>query len=659
MTGVTNGSGSGGGLRRRAMVTWLSEHPQLPRLFASGLALCWAVAILLLIAAWLNATYPPTVPSGATVVPTAVLTTGELPLTALCLLAALLVVCGGIRTLLTDRFLLYLRERVGADTLVAKRWGVEDDLTGATAANETSRLQLRGEYLDERGPILMTSARTALDRLHKGPPLRPRHRWRWGIDLSRKRRSPPMTPSSAEQAEGWRQGVLNSALRAIVAPDTVFSRVAETHVLGDERASATVARSIEGSAELDDLVLVPVLRVPRGSLLGTLRVTIHDTPTSTLPTSLARGVLLLLFHQLTLTVAQRLDDEHKEMLRTSAELAARAIVSDLPSSAVDREKIRAGFNTAQLDKIQPLGPWLRALTEQAIAADIVFAVAPQGFTDSSRIVVTYDEPYREPVRGPVAFARRTLGIGLTDVQIDLHRAAEARSYHLDVTAPGSMHVEQASVRIPGILPKPDHKVAAARSELIHIAPSRGDGHAHVYWRDFDRSIDHLDTGGTSTPSFRIRIRERPPGLLGPTLALSFWLFTIAWLIAYFYPALFSDGGAGSSAWATLVLAAPALLAGWLLSRLNADAMRFTSVSTFALILWLSLNVALVATVAALTFSGVHLTTLTLPQPPLITIGHYGWFLLMVLTALNLGACSLLFIGRSRRYARTINERVSE
>ena len=123
---VTRDSGSDRGLRLRQIVIGLSEQPQLPRLFASGLTLFCAVAIVVLVVAWLNGTFPPAVPAGATVVPTAVLTTSESPITALCLLAALLVACGSMRTLLTDRFLLYLRVRVGADTIVTSRWGIED-----------------------------------------------------------------------------------------------------------------------------------------------------------------------------------------------------------------------------------------------------------------------------------------------------------------------------------------------------------------------------------------------------------------------------------------------------------------------------------------------------------------------------------------------------
>lgn len=536
------------------------------------------------------------------------------------------------RWMLTDRRLEAARVRVGDVTVVTDAVLVEKARVLLDEASESP--SDRHAFLDRRTEMLSRDAVAIVERLSQG--------------------SQPGQESD-EDGVPAESRILNAALRALVAPDTVFSRITERWTLGDERAEVSLARTVEGADDLKELLLVPVLRIKRGSLVGALSLTVDGDASRTLPTVASRGVLVSMLRQVAATVSGPIEDQPKvKALLSFTEDVSRKIVSDMPSTERDRAKILRRY-----DGIVGSGEeggvmeWMRSLVDLSLATDVIFAPLPDGCAQTRRIVVQFEEPYRNHVRGPEARARRFLGIGRDVVFLDLLRVAESNSYHLDVTADESSYVEQADVILPrshgDSLSAPP---AGDDSEYLLISPLRGDHRVHVYWRDF-QARGERGLYAHVVPRLEMRLRERPPGLLGPTLALSVWIAVITWTVGYFYPVLFADPGATGSAWSTLILAAPALLTGVLLSRLTSVAVRVMSISTFALVLWLSVNVALVVSVSALALSGVQFDMVATDS---LSLNQPAWASVMFLTGLHVLACSLLFVGRGRRYIRTINER---
>lgn len=618
-----------GGRRRRAFARWLvmllRDHRKGVRVTVSAIALACVVAALMFLFATLTATAPPPALNpqpGVSVPPSMAATPAVVTALAssdwLWQLGMVVLVAAALRWLIADRWLEVLRKATGDTTILSHFTSEEPVGIG------------RDPFLDRRQAVLAAEA-TLLQPI----PV------------------PPATPSGHSAADSDPEA-LRTAIRALIAPDTIFARVSERRDLSEERASVTVTRTIGGDPGLQHLTMVPVLRVPRGTLIGSLTVTVDGKPGRTIPMSISRGILIQMLRSLTIGASGE-ERRHAALFTALAGFVARTIVSDRPLKPGELRKAFAKFENVVHAPGTSQVTWFKAFTTMVTASEIVFAAVDPGCALTTKVSVTFDEPYRQRARWLSPRVKRLVGIGITDFKVDLHRAAESRAYHLDITAPSTTYVEEAVVALNGLSPSVN-EADPERAELIEVAPLRGDGRAHLYWRDFG-DADSAYGLGAATPEFRLRLRERPPGLLGATTALSFWIAAITWLVGYFYPVLFVNGGMGSSVWATLILAAPALLTGWLLSKLTADAMRFMSLSTFVLIVWLAVNVAAVVSIAALTMSGA--ANWSLRWEPWFDIEHFNWFLLMVLTMLHLCACVLLFIGRGSRYARTINERVDE
>lgn len=501
--------------------------------------------------------------------------------------------------------------------------------------------------LEERATLATTAAlsrakRTVESRHSDNPPRRTLLPWR------RDDRS-AATDRAVQQA-------ITLAARSAIAPASVFTRVSERRLLEDEHASVTLTRTIEGSAPLSNLVLVPVLQVPKGTLVGAMKVTVDERAGRTLTMVAGRGILIDAFEDwVAALVADGLATA--DQMRECLAVARRWIVADTAASAAERGALLGDFDEAvgfaeragRTPRQRVLLQWARSLLDTAIAADVIFAIVSEGCAKPRRITVGYEEPYRKPISG----IRRLVGIGRSEFSIDLRGAADADTYHLDIRADPSTYFEEAIV-VYAVEPPPP-----VDTELIWVAPLRGDAQAHVYARAFgSRSAGGaIGAAMPESPKVHIRMRERPPGLIGATFALSLWIFLLTWVICALYPALFPILSGAQTVWMTLVLAAPALVTGWLLSRLNADAVRHMSMSAFALIVWLSIDVVAVVTVSALSVSGAAAPAWTVVQGAL-ELHHPEWAMLAALTLSHLCASALLFVGRGVRYSRTIDEGAS-
>lgn len=637
-------------------VMWLRAHRKGLRVGATSVAVAMFVLLVMIWGSNLAESSPPRV--AITPTPSATPAVGRPiveahpPMILLLVLISAALIAAVVRWQITDSRLEKRRLQAGDLTVVAGVRSAEDMIRRSEATSATGGTPSAiDRYFANQELAVTSNSDLAIESIieegrRTSAPVGPLGRW-WKVGRDARR--------SAADIE---LDVIRLATRAVVAPSTVFTRVSERRVLEDERASVTVARTIEGSESLGGLLLIPVLRVPKGQLLGSLTVTVDDKSARTIPMSAARGTVIRALRSLVLSVAEA-DGTDLRALLAFTNNATRAILSDSPTDLETRQGWLADLDrqvAVAVDYAERL-EWLRSLADIAMTTDVIFAVCPGGCTSTKKVVVAYEEPYGVPVRTAVRRARRFVGIGLADFKIDLHRASEAPTFHLDVRGAVGTYFEQADVVFPS--GASDVATPESRPELLHVSPLRGDPHVHLYWREFGGwAAATQNSPAPGTPRLHLRLRERPPGLTGPTFALSLWICLITWTVAYFYPVLFrSSATPNQSAWTTLILAAPALLTGWLLSRLNADTVRVMSLSTFVLILWLSINVASTVTVAALTMSSVQFGALV---PFLgITIYHLDWVLLLLSTLAHLVASGILFAGRGLRYARTINERVTE
>ena len=204
------------------------------------------------------------------------------------------------------------------------------------------------------------------------------------------------------------------------------------------------------------------------------------------------------------------------------------IVADVPPATSEREAILSWLDGVTRNRgPRPLRArqhtlltWIRSLVDIATATDVIFAIVADGCATTHKITVTYDEPYGKAI----SQARRFVGIGRSDFSVDLRRAAEADTFHLDITTGSSTYFEEAAVVFADESDLPDD------AELVHVAPLRGDAHAHVYIRSFGDWVRRhsVRTPIPETPKLHIRMRERPPGLIGPTFALSLWICALTW-----------------------------------------------------------------------------------------------------------------------------------
>lgn len=648
--------------RARARVMFFRRHRRWLRVFFSAGAVSSVLVVFFDVFAWWSNAHPPrALSSGTTTNPSEPVLQLDVDFASLIAGAALVVCLSGVlRALVTDREIESARLRVGDVTVVNSSVFVEqmrrDQSEGHTLSGSESHLRQRSDSLSSKSNqlierILASEPSTSASDSPKNPSV-------VGV-LKACFRSDTQQAVHAKQTTS--AAVLSEATRALTVPDTVFSRVSERYILGDERADVTLARTIEGNDSLAALVLLPVLRVKRGSLLGALTLTVDGSPSRTLPAVTSRGVMVAMLSNTAVEVNRLLGSTGKaEQLASVVRRVSDLVVSDLQPEDEARAALLSDLDTAtdghqDEDDVR----MMRALVDICLLTDVIFAPVPEGCAQTRRIVVEFTSPYRDRVEGWAGTARRFVGIGRDVIGIDLLRVAETNAYHLDVTANEATYIEQADVYLPAA-----HGEALKRvpdddddSEYLHVSPLRGDNRAHVYWRDFRVRLDRAAQQAGVVPRLELQLRERPPGLLGPAFALSLWIATITWAVGYFYPVLFSSTDVTRSAWSTLILAAPALLTGMLLSRLTSDAVRSMSISTFALVIWLSLNVAAVVTMGALSLSGVDLAPF--PVHASITLGQPGWFFLMASTGFHLLSCGLLFLGRGRRYIRTINERWSE
>ncbi len=454
---------------------------------------------------------------------------------------------------------------------------------------------------------------------------------------------------------------ISDAAIAITNPTSIITRVSERRHLGDERSEVTVTRTVHGK---DTLTAVPVLRYEKGRLVGSLKVTVDGKTARTLPFELTRGLIVATLYSLYEAV---FGTDFSDLLET---IAAQSI-SEVPAtgeqlqhflSEIERNATALSVGRSKRRDLAAL----RAAVKIATTCDLIFAAVDSGCAQPRKVAITYDEPFREPVKAAGPRLRRVFGLGRRDYASDLHAFAESRSYHLEATGPETMYVEEAYVFMPYMT---GGAVAAKREgqatwdERVVVEPLRGDSHTHLYMRDMEGSPrvaspdpDPASSPIAAKPQFIVNLREKPPGILGPALCLALWIAVTTWVVGVFYDQVFPSTVQAGSAWPTVIFGVPALVTGWLLGKLSADVLRTISIPSFLLVGWVAANAAALVILSALKTTGVAAAEFTVGA---VTVTHPFWAAMTISTALCLLTCFFVFVLRALRYASAINERVSE
>lgn len=450
---------------RSKRAIWMRDHRRWFRTLNSGLAALASVFLLLIAFSWWTKLLPPSdlMITTSTTLAEPVLTVDPVGTAiggAVAVIVLALGICG--RRALTDTRLDGELRRHGTDVFIDSVLRVHPlGHTDSGRAEDTASREARGTSLARSASSLLGTLANAAAPKPDGSKPTPEAS---APDVSDSGSGKPelaegvpsptplqrSSPDGVEGSSGEEVGlVLAMLLQALVAPHTVFSRVSERVSLQDERAGISLTRAVDGSAALASLKLIPVLTLKRGGLLGGLNVTVDGTASQTLPVSTSRGVMIEILRDLVQEAENLVPQPGLVDLFNLQNDIANHLVSDAPVTDDEQAVLLSRFDKILAGHHLVKGmQWFRSFIRMCLGHDVVLVPLPDGCAKARRIVVEFDEPYGVPVEGPTALAKRLLGIGQQELKIVLFRVADAKTFHLDVTASDETYIEQAEVILP-------------------------------------------------------------------------------------------------------------------------------------------------------------------------------------------------------------------
>jgi len=455
---------------------------------------------------------------------------------------------------------------------------------------------------------------------------------------------------------------LVDSMTLLVDPPSLTSRVSQSIKLLNEKYSIEIARTIHTNGQS---LAIPLIRVLKGRIVGSLRLTVDEKRTRTLTYDESKGFQVAALY---VTYDRLFPVSGKDNL---LDRCCKAIVGSSPPAG-DEYSVLIGDLQEAIDTVQaPKADKdaLYRLVSEASHYDYILGVV-EGNKDANirRVVVEYDGTYMEGIKGAANRLHTLLGLGKRKFTFELPYAAESKSFHLQVEGPENMYAYEV-YPLWGYTGRTsteatDASVGRIRNKLISRSQLSGDQHAHVYMRDLDGgpAIDLQSQNGKeeaqSIPRVFLEYREHPPGVLGPVLAVSAWLMVLTWTVGFFHDDIFrvQAGGTpqGAQGWTTVIFGVPAIVTGWILSKADAKTLRSISLVTFMALVFLAVNAVLLVSVSALKIAGVGAFSFDLG---FVNVQHGTWTVMLFLTLFHLAVCFGMFLTRSIRYASTINERV--
>ena len=215
-----------------------------------------------------------------------------------------------------------------------------------------------------------------------------------------------------------------------------------------------------------------------------------------------------------------------------------------------------------------------------------------------------------------------------------------------------------------------------RRERIYCGPptaelsdSIGLDYVHLYGRDLPGQLSEAANSEQTGPmdarlalAVTFALRERPPGILMMIIVMSLFLCVLVLAVGHFHSEIFplvavppptaAPSGTTASTGPTgigLIFGIPAILFGWMVTRMNEETLRRISVPTPFLSLWFTANAGLVVFVAAFTAFSDASDDYNVFGLDMVSGQHYWWVLLMLSCVFNAAVCIVQFIFRTFRY----------
>ncbi|MBU2667145.1 hypothetical protein KOI35_26920 [Actinoplanes bogorensis] len=458
---------------------------------------------------------------------------------------------------------------------------------------------------------------------------------------------------------------------ATLAPTSLRERLTERY----EPGQRTLTQRVTIDAHLPEVlrsrttdgppptVLFPLLIPPKGLLIDNLRVFAADG--AELPILSYRQYLTLTAQVLRtlLNVAYRepLDPARHHEAFAAEHLALSAIMR----RGRDKDVSGAGALKALDAPGESAIHMAAGLAERLASNYVVVAAVP--WPAENRFVVTYERQITPQLQladrssGWIPWlkgrARLLLGSRPVDITVPLENACTAQSYHLLVDGQDGVYVgSQKSPQLTTYCRAHDRRIREVTLQASGNPPAppyfrfrrrAGQQYAHFYTRFFPEPVPGL-TGGDSLPSVRFRFFETPPGSVFRAGVAAVSATVLIWLIGFVSS---STGDPGTDAPAFL-LVFPAIAAAWLGYEGTTAAKLLEGTLAARLSLMVTASTSLAACGLFMVYKAQlpYLHGVNPAGMRVLGIASLGWTILALISILNAGTISFLYLMRSWEFA---------
>jgi hypothetical protein len=399
--------------------------------------------------------------------------------------------------------------------------------------------------------------------------------------------------------------------------------------------------------------LVPVLKARKSTLRDGLSCELDGSPVATLSRLESHGAMLELINILTrVTFKDALEEP------AISNLASTLISGVASDAALPQKQLRNLTDT--VSSVARLYPNLveesdvqdlQALLSFASAYYCLIALIPsehdegmageEGRARKRKLVVEFFERLQQGPRTHVDQVRRIIGLSPREFGILVPEALDSSSVHVHCQAPPGMYTFRAIPRV--IFPEPIQTNTLRPHK--QVSDTLGLDYVHAYFRDFHGPLVNAKPDSNSeaspidrpVPVLEVEFRETPPGLLLPLLLTSAYLAAIVLAVGW-NPDYLAQGGS------PILLGIPAVLAGWMVTRFDVQALRRVSIPTALLACWFVVNTGVVLTNA---------TAAATVRPSLSAIPVVGWFVVTATCVAHLASLAYVYVNRMIRHQQRL------
>ncbi|MDQ0679693.1 hypothetical protein QFZ30_003075 [Arthrobacter pascens] len=406
------------------------------------------------------------------------------------------------------------------------------------------------------------------------------------------------TADDVQRASGYVLSFLEVVVRArdkyTLTPPTIGVETLETRRV--PRSSLPAEDDVESDADprpgqKNDII--PLGWIEKGFLLNEFSATIDDDNVDLLGSKEAHAVSLLTVDSLMLQVL----GEHHDLLQRQVR---EVILSDrqLPDKKVKKllHQIKGRCVSDQDSEQQKLLVYLCQLILQLSKQQLIYGVTKDLKRGTFITVGRCWSIKRRLVSGGVhrpghaaEQLRAILGLAPRLFFVRMLSVTRAHSYHLEAVIPEGMYYYKGMAVVDGKQLPSSNASTDGRGVAFPHSSSIGTTLVHETYRDIKSSRSMAESSGaTEEPDpvayFALHVRETPPGaglaLLMGSLATGFLVF----YVTGFYQAHQAEGSIPA-----ILASLPAILAGWMVSRLSADSLARMSLATAGNIAWYIVN----------------------------------------------------------------------